>query len=37
MLDDITAENALAHHSFHVFVVYPWVGFLDREPSTPCA
>jgi Family of unknown function (DUF6390) len=26
---------ALAHHSFHVFVVYPWVRFLDRDPSTP--
>ena len=35
MLDDITAGNALAHHSFHVFVVYPWVRFLDREPTTP--
>jgi hypothetical protein len=27
--------HALAHHSFHVFVVYPWVGFLDRDPTTP--
>ena len=35
ILDDITADNALAHHSFHVFAVYPWVGFLDRDPSTP--
>ena len=35
MLDDITAGNALAHHSFHVFVVYPWVRFLDRDPTTP--
>jgi Family of unknown function (DUF6390) len=24
----------LAHHSFHVFVVYPWVRFLDRDPAT---
>jgi Family of unknown function (DUF6390) len=24
-----------AHHSFHVFVVYPWVGFLDMDPATP--
>jgi hypothetical protein len=24
----------LAHHSFHVFVVYPWVRFLDREANT---
>ena len=35
MLDDISAGNALAHHSFHVFVVYPWVRFLDRDPTTP--
>jgi hypothetical protein len=27
--------GVLAHHSFHVFAVYPWVRFLDREPSTP--
>lgn len=26
---------AIAHHSFHVFVVYPWVRFLDRDPVTP--
>ncbi|OBK71338.1 DUF6390 family protein [Mycobacterium sp. 1274761.0] len=26
-------QGALAHHSFHVFVVYPWVRFLDREPT----
>jgi hypothetical protein len=26
---------ALAHHSFHVLVVYPWVRFLDRDPVTP--
>jgi uncharacterized protein DUF6390 len=26
--------GALAHHSFHVFVVYPWVRFLDRDPAT---
>jgi len=26
--------RVLAHHSFHVFVVYPWVRFLDREPTT---
>lgn len=35
MLDDISAGNALAHHSFHVFVVYPWVRFLGRDPATP--
>lgn len=27
--------RALAHHSFHVFAVYPWVQFLDRDPTTP--
>jgi hypothetical protein len=35
MLDDIPPGNALAHHSFHVFVVYPWVRFLHRDPATP--
>ncbi len=35
MLDDVACGNALAHHSFHVFVVYPWVRFLDRDPTTP--
>lgn len=28
-------DKALAHHSFHVFAVYPWVRFLDVDPSTP--
>lgn len=27
-------EHALAHHSFHVFVIYPWVRFLDVDPTT---
>ena len=27
--------EALAHHSFHVFAVYPWVRFLDRGPTKP--
>ncbi len=31
----VSPDNALAHHSFHVFVVYPWAGFLDRDPTTP--
>jgi hypothetical protein len=31
-LDD--PSGVLAHHSFHVFVVYPWVRFLDRDPAT---
>ena len=30
-----STTGVLAHHSFHVFVVYPWVGFLDRDPTTP--
>ncbi len=35
LLDTVpTTANVLAHHSFHVFVVYPWVRFLHREPST---
>jgi uncharacterized protein DUF6390 len=29
-----SADGVLAHHSFHVFVVYPWVRFLDRDPAT---
>lgn len=31
------ADNAgvLAHHSLHVFAVYPWVRFLDRDAATP--
>ncbi|WP_123026170.1 DUF6390 family protein [Mycolicibacterium stellerae] len=35
VLDDISAGNALANHSFHVFAVYPWVRFLGRDPTTP--
>ena len=36
LLEDLPdRSHALAHHSFHVFVVYPWVRFLDRDPSTP--
>ena len=35
LLDDLPDRaHALAHHSFHVFVVYPWVRFLDRDPTT---
>ena len=26
---------ALSHHSFHVFVVYPWVRCLDNDPTPP--
>lgn len=33
---DVLSPNAavLAHHSFHVFVVYPWVRFLGRDAPT---
>ena len=35
LLDRVPASaGVLAHHSFHVFVVYPWVKFLSREPAT---
>lgn len=34
LLDDVpVSESVLAHHSFHVFVVYPWIRFLDRNPE----
>lgn len=35
-LDCVDDEaHALAHHSFHVMVVYPWIRFLDTGPETP--
>ena len=35
ILKDVEPSPAvLAHHSFHVFVVYPWVRFLDRDSAT---
>ena len=35
LLDAVdAAPGVLAHHSFHVFVVYPWVRFLDRDSAT---
>jgi len=35
MLDTVPATaDVLAHHSFHVFVVYPWVRFLHRDAET---
>ena len=34
LLDQLDGHG-LAHHSFHVFVVYPWVRFLDADPATP--
>ena len=35
MLTAVGGRDVLAHHSFHVFVVYPWALFLDRDPTTP--
>ncbi|MEO3757474.1 DUF6390 family protein [Mycobacterium sp. B14F4] len=36
LLADLSGpDRVLAHHSFHVFVVYPWIRFLDRDPATP--
>ncbi|MDT5209853.1 MAG: hypothetical protein QOF67_2268 [Mycobacterium sp.] len=35
LLDEVPATaGLLAHHSFHVFVVYPWVRFLRRDAAT---
>ncbi len=35
LADVAEPRGVLAHHSFHVCVVYPWVRFLDRDPVTP--
>lgn len=36
MLDELDASQRVsAHHSFQVFVVYPWIRFLDDDPATP--
>lgn len=36
LLDRVdTDRTPLAHHSFHVFAVYPWIRFLDADPGTP--
>jgi hypothetical protein len=35
ILDQLGAGQALAHHSFHVVAVYPWIRFLDRDPVKP--
>lgn len=35
LLDEVSATpHVLAHHSFHVFVVYPWIRFLGRAEAT---
>jgi hypothetical protein len=33
MLATLGPGEALAHHSFHVFAVYPWIRFLDRDAA----
>lgn len=36
LLGELDASNqVLAHHSFQVFAVYPWIRFLDGDPTTP--
>jgi hypothetical protein len=36
LLDSLPGPGqVLAHHSFHVMVVYPWIRFLDTGPETP--
>lgn len=35
LLGEVPPDGVLANHSFHVFVVYPWARFLDRDPGTP--
>lgn len=36
LLSDLRSpQGVLANHSFHVFVVYPWVSFLGGDPTTP--
>ncbi len=32
---DSVGSHGLAHHSFHVLVVYPWIRFLSGDPTTP--
>lgn len=34
LFDLAQPRGVLAHHSFHVFAVYPWVRFLDRDAAT---
>lgn len=35
LLNELKPGQALAHHSFHVFAVYPWVRFLGGDPTKP--
>ncbi len=38
LLGDLpAAAQALAHHSFHVFVVYPWVAVPGPRPDNTAA
>lgn len=35
LLDEVSpTPHVLAHHSFHVFVVYPWIRFLSHHEAT---
>ena len=31
----VASPDVLAHHGFHVFAVYPWVGLLDNGGGVP--
>lgn len=35
VLDAVEVRGCLAHHSFQVFAVYPWIRFLDADQGTP--
>lgn len=35
LLARMPPDGVLAHHSFHVFVVYPWIRFLEQDSITP--
>ncbi len=35
VLDELAPGEGLAHHSFHVFAVYPWIRLLDRDQERP--
>ncbi|MGH3582911.1 MAG: DUF6390 family protein [Mycobacterium sp.] len=35
MLDALRTGEVLAHHSFHVMAIYPWIRFLDRGAGKP--
>lgn len=37
ILDQVSSELVQAHHSFQVFVVYPWIRLLTVDPVKPLA